>query len=224
MTSSYDPKDPSPQVCDHCRKYGPPLPDALTSVPPNWRRSLKVLANGGNITDAAKAGDMDRKTLRAALDGKENKFFRAALQRLMVDKGLTAEVVIDALKEGLKADKHQWNPEEKEFDAFPDHSTRVGVAKHVMRQWGAEEPKEAVEMNHQNVGVQVTINTNLGSESRQAVPGTLVARPVEKEVKEIAAERDGDSGEVHVPQPEREGSGDAREPVGVVHSARESGE
>ena len=171
MRSAYNPKDPDPQVCDHCRKYGPPLADPLRGLNVKERKALKVLAAGGSHRAASRASGIDDKTLRESLAGENKSSMRAAFSRLMVDQGLDPDSIITVLREGLSANKHQWNSKDKEFNEFPDFSSRLNAAKTAIKVHSLEPPKEAAGGAGTNA-VQVVINTNVGSDQPIEKPGT----------------------------------------------------
>lgn len=165
MESELDPTAPSPHVCDMCRRYGKPVTENTRGLTPRWRRVMEILATGGTITDACKATKINKTTIQRMLDGEENKHVRAAFNRLLVDHGFTPGLMATVLREAADALKHQWNPEEREFNAFPDHNSRLNAVRHVSKIMALEAPKErAQETTGQ--GVHVTVTTNLGNKEK----------------------------------------------------------
>lgn len=171
IESRYDAADVTPEVCDHCRKFGPPMADPLRGLDAKQRRAMKSLAAGGSLTEASRASGIDRKTLRESLRGEGRGTMQAAFSRLMVDEGLDSTSILTVFKEAIRANKHQWNSDAKEFEAFPDHGVRLNTAKHVTKLHALEPEREGASAGVKG-GIQVNVQTNLGSDEPIEAPGT----------------------------------------------------
>lgn len=165
-----DPMDPSPMVCDHCAKFGPPLQDPCLALTIPWRNALLRIASGGSIRDAARAGGMNEKTLRSTLNGTENWAVRASMSKLLNHAGLGVEKIIQVLGDAADATRPTWHPEEKEFEHFPDHSIRLRAVTPLLKLNAMEAPTErAPEAG--NTRVQLQVVTNLGSKEPITIEG-----------------------------------------------------
>ena len=176
MTSELDPQAPSPQVCDHCRKFGPPVPDPCAPLTGQWRTAIMILAGRGSQTDAAEASGLSRSSIRTMLKGSDNADVRAAYQRLLIDVGMHGAKMAQIVAEAGDANQLKWHPTEKEFIETPDHNVRLNAVRTAMKAQGLEAPKEKAG-DLPSSAVQVVINTNLGSKDpvKQAGTYTVVA-------------------------------------------------
>ena len=165
-----DPMDPSPLVCDHCAKFGPPIQDPCLSLSIPWRNALLRVASGGSIREAARAGGMNEKTLRMALNGTENFAVRASMYKLLIHAGLGPDKIIEILKGAADATRPTWHPEEKEFKEFPDHSIRLRAAQPMIKLAAMEAPAERA-ADDSGSRVQIQVVTNLGSKEPVAIEG-----------------------------------------------------
>lgn len=177
MRSELDPQAPSPQVCDHCRTFGPPVADPTAQLTPQELHAMEILVAGGSIRDAARISGIDQGDMNRMVRGKVMPHFRAALQNILRHMGLTPQRLGKVLLETLGAEQPKWNPATKDWDFFPDHSNRRGVARDLLKMLGADEPKEQSVKAGDTGGLVVNIMTNIGSkQGSDDIPGTIVAR------------------------------------------------
>jgi len=170
-----DPMDPSPMVCDHCAKFGPPLQDPCLALSVPWRNALLRMASGGSIRDAARAGGMNEKTLRSTLNGTENWAVRASMNKLLINAGLGPEKIIQVLGDAADATRPTWHPEEKEFKDFPDHPTRLRAITPMLKLAAMEAPAERA-ADEGSARVQIAVVTNLGSKEPIQIEGQYEVR------------------------------------------------
>ncbi len=165
-----DPMDPSPLVCDHCAKFGPPIQDPCLALSLPWRNALLRIASGGSIREAARAGGMNEKTLRSALNGTENYAVRASMNKLLINAGLGVEKIIEVLGDAADATRATWHPVKQDFEQFPDHSVRLRAIQPMIKLAAMEAPAERA-ADDSSVRVQVAVVTNLGSKEPVAIEG-----------------------------------------------------
>lgn len=170
-----DPMDPSPMVCDHCAKFGPPLQDPCLALSVPWRNALLRMASGGSIRDAARAGGMNEKTLRSTLNGTENWAVRASMNKLLINAGLGPEKIIKVLGDAADATRPTWHPEDKQFEHFPDHPTRLRAITPMMKLAAMEAPSERAP-DEGSARVQIAVVTNLGSKEPIQIEGQYEVR------------------------------------------------
>jgi len=170
-----DPMDPSPLVCDHCAKFGPPIQDPCLALSIPWRNALLRMASGASIREAARAGGMDEKTLRSTLNGTENWAVRASMNKLLIDAGLGPEKLIQILGEAADATRPTWHPVKQDFEQFPDHSVRLRAAQPMIKLAAMEAPAERA-ADEGSSRVQIQVVTNLGSKEPIAIEGRYEVR------------------------------------------------
>ena len=177
MRSELDPNAPSPQVCDHCRTFGPPVKDPTAALTPQELYAMEALLAGASIREAARLSGVDYGDLSRMVRGKVMPHFRAALQNVLHHMGLTPQRLGLIMLDTLGAEQAKWNPMTKDWDFFPDHSNRRGAARDLLKMMGADEPKEQSIKAGEVGGLVVNIMTNIGSkQDSDDVPGTIVAR------------------------------------------------
>lgn len=162
-------------LCNDCSYYGPPLRSPLTQLSAGELKALEVLAAGGNVGEAARASGVHPETMRRKLKGQERDVFRQAWQWLMVRKGLDPLSLIGTMADGLLATKHQWNPEEKAFEEFPDHSNRLKTVQMAIKAHDLNPPTELsrdpTADRQGGGGVTVVFQTNLDGKGDKNAAG-----------------------------------------------------
>ncbi len=177
----YDPEAPDP-ICNDCSTNGiPPRRHTLMLGLPE-RLALKAYFNCPNPAKAraaaAAASGFSMSHIDNMIHGRRCPEFRRAFQLLLEEHGLGFHGIAKILGEAALADEHKWNPKNEVFDAFPDHRTRVNVAKQATRLQELEPSQKGAG----TAAVQVVINHNLGSGEEIDPPGTLRITPKEIDV------------------------------------------
>lgn len=126
------------------------------------------------IRAAAKATGYSPANLREMLAGRRVPEFRRAFQLLLEASGADIETCAQVVGEAMRAREYKYHPAEEEFVSFPDHRTRLRAAQHATKMLELEPPVG----NAIQIGVGVTIKTNLGSGETIDPPNIFRAFPV----------------------------------------------
>jgi len=176
----YDPKAAAP-VCDECANRGIPKVRSFT-LPLHQQIALKAYLEAPNPTqalkDAAAASGMATGSIRNLLTGRRSPEFRMAFLRLLEEKGVGLTDIASIMGDAAQAEEHKFNSASGEFEHFPDHRTRMIVAKHATKIMSLEPP---VAMKNQPA-VNLTINHNLGGGEEIDPPNYLRVKPSDEVV------------------------------------------
>lgn len=189
---SYDPMGPPP-MCRRCREDGPPPEDPMKGLSVPHRRALRALLSGAakSMAEASRMSGLPEGTLSNHLSGKVARSkLRRAYQMALEAEGLDIHSIVKHLKAGLNADRAQWNPSEKQWDHFPDNSTRLKATQTLIRQHDMEYNRNA-----DKGGVNIAIFHNLddGPRNNEGAPfTTLKKKRATIDVTPVRTESDGE--------------------------------
>lgn len=164
-----------PTTCLACHARGVPDPGRSLSVMD--RQIIDLTLEGYSHAEVAH----ELMLPRAYIDdlfrghGRESRI-RAAFRLLLKIEGLDAKTLAGKLGELMKATRAQWNPEEKEFEHFPDNTAQLGAVRHLTKLRELDPPPKPQEGGP---AVAVQIITNLGEGGGQEVPGTYTVKAKE---------------------------------------------
>lgn len=160
--SGADPSLPEPdRLCNHCATYGPPLENPLAALSKPEIDALAVLAAGGSMRRAAIVMGVSERQIRAYLSGREKAMLRGAYQKLLLQMGITPQVVAQVLLDALGAEKPV-SLGHGEIQMFPDHSTRLKAALAAQKILQLEQPGELTARAPETGGAGFHLHTNLG--------------------------------------------------------------
>lgn len=189
---NYDPMGPPP-TCRRCREDGPPPEDPLKGLSIPHRMALKALLSGAakSMADASRMAGLPSETLSNHLGGRVARSkLRRAYQLALEAEGLDIHSIVHHLKSALDAKKAQWNPSEKQWDHFPDNSTRMKATQTLIRQHDMEYNRGA-----EKGGVNIAIFHNLddGTKTSNQAPFTTRKKRMSEtiDVTPVEAKRDG---------------------------------
>ncbi len=151
------------QLCDPCATYGPPTENPLNSLTGREVEGLQILASGGTFRAAARAMGTSVARLVQRIEGrsKERKVFRHAYKSLLLQSGVTPQLLTDKIREALDAEKITFTKDGGEYSQ-PDHGVRlkaVAMAERVLDLESRAQAVAAPVQAHNNF----FFDTNLGN-------------------------------------------------------------
>jgi len=174
----YDPQSAPPVLCEKCRTEGPSKvaeQDVMAGIHLKERRLIAGLMEGLSVTKAAEAADMPTSRAHKLIRGEAKPIVRAAYQRILEEAGLTLPKIAKVMAEAIDAEKVMWNPEERQFDSFPDHNVRLKAASTAASHLDVAEPESKRNPNATQA-LSVTIITNLDGAEPKSMEDAFVAR------------------------------------------------
>lgn len=129
-------------LCDHCATYGAPLENPLAELTPMEVRALDELAAGGSMRRASAIMGLSEQQMRQYLAGKEKPVIRAAYQKLLLQIGVTPDLIAHTIHDALRAEKVWFDKDGREAGREPDHAVRLKAAGMAQKVLTLEQPAE----------------------------------------------------------------------------------
>lgn len=167
-TGGERPQNGGALMCRACRLAKRRPRDPLPALPVKYRKLLKNLLTSESVSAAArKSGFSDtyvRSLISRKIPSKTGEMVASAWQLLLEAEGLDLQTIARVSKLLLHAMEAKWNPEEKDWDFFPDSSVRLGMVKHLTRQHRVD-PRGSAGFKGSNAAL-VVINYDQGGPVR----------------------------------------------------------